>query len=128
MPISTSMDIKSVIRQIVPLTGKAQAPDKPTTTVETSDRDANGQSPNHGDERNRHLTKEQIEEAVKFLENLDGVKNNGLKIRVETSNEVTVVYIEDRDGKVVRRIPSAELSLLNRDQNRKSGQLLNKAG
>jgi uncharacterized FlaG/YvyC family protein len=97
------MDIKSVVRQIIPLTGKAQAPEKPTTTVETSDRDANGQSANQGDEGNRHLTKEQIEEAVKFLENLDGVKNNGLKIRMETKDDVTVVYIEDRDGKVVRQ-------------------------
>lgn len=128
MPISTSMDMKSVIRQIVPLTGKPQAAEKPTTTVATSDRDANGQSPDQGDERNRHLSKEQIEEAVKHLENLDGVKNNGLKIRSETKDDVTVVYIEDRDGKVVRRIPSSELSLLSRDSNRKSGQLLNKAG
>ncbi len=122
------MDIKSVVRQIIPLTGKAQAPEKPTTTVETSDRDANGQNPNHGDEGNRHLTPEQIQEAIKYLENLDGVKNNGLKIRMETKDEVTVVYIEDRDGKVVRRIPTSELSLLNRDKTRKSGQLLNKAG
>ena len=128
MPKSTSMDIKSVVRQIIPLTGKVQAPEKPTTTVETSDRDANGQSPNQGDEGNRHLSKEQIEEAVKFLENLDGVKNNGLKIRLETNDDVTVVYIEDRDGKVVRRIPTSELSLLNRDSARKNGQLLNKAG
>ncbi len=122
------MDIKSVIRQIIPLTGKAQAPEKPTTTVETSDRDANGQSLNQGDEGNRHLSKEQIEEAIKHLENLDGVKNNGLKIRMEIKDDVTVVYIEDRDGKVIRRIPTSELSLLNRDSTRKSGQLLNKAG
>ena len=122
------MDIKSVVRQIIPLTGKAQAPEKPTTTVETSDRDANGENPNHGEEGNRHLSKEQIEEAVKHLENLEGVKEHGLKIRMETKDDVTVVYIEDREGKVVRRIPSSELSLLNRSKERKSGQLLNKAG
>jgi uncharacterized FlaG/YvyC family protein len=122
------MDVKGVIRQLIPQPTRTDAPQKPTTTVETSDRDANGQSPNQGDESDRHLTKEQIIEAVKYLESLEGVKDNGLKIRVETKDEVTVVYIEDRDGKIVRRIPTSELSLLNRDRNRKSGHLLNKAG
>ena len=122
------MDIKNVIRQLVPQPTRTDAPAKPPTTVETSDRDANGQSPNQGDERNRHLTPEQIAEAVKYLENLDGVKEHGLRVRMETKDDITVVYIEDRDGKIVRRIPSSELSLLNRDSERKSGKLLNKAG
>lgn len=122
------MDIKGVVRQFVPSTEKVRAPDKPTTTVETSDRDANGQQTGNNDERNRHLTPEQIAEAVKYLENLDGVKEHGLQVRMETKDDVTVVYIEDRDGKIVRRIPASELSLLNRDSARKSGQLLNKAG
>lgn len=122
------MDIKGVVRQFTPNTAKVKPADKPPTTVETSDRDANGQTPNQGDERNRHLTSEQIAEAVKYLESLDGVKEHGLKVRMETKNDVTVVFIEDRDGKIVRRIPASELSLLNRDATKKSGQLLNKAG
>ncbi|RYZ75400.1 MAG: hypothetical protein EOP05_07930 [Proteobacteria bacterium] len=73
------------------------------------------------------MSAEEIADAIKHLQNLSGVKDNGLSVRAETTDGVTVVYIEDRDGKVIRRIPEADLSLLTGNKERKSGNLLNRA-
>ncbi len=122
------MDIKSVLRQSWPF--NVQTPnkvDKRTRTAEAGDRDGNGQSQQEEHKPKRNLTPEELKEAVICLEALEGVKTNNLKIRVETLDGVTVVYIEDQSGKLVRRIPESELSLLTKNPQKRSGHLLNKA-
>ena len=59
-----------------------------------------------------------------YLEGLPGVKDNGLTVRKEIKDGVTLVYVVDRDGKVVRRIPESELAGLSDRREKKSGQLL----
>ncbi len=122
------MDIKSVLRSSWPFNVQsAQKVDKRALTAETADRDANGQSQQEQQKPKRNLSPEELQEAVAYLEALDGVKQNNLKVRLATADGVSVVYIEDQAGKVVRRIPEAELSVLTQNRQKKSGHLLNKA-
>jgi uncharacterized FlaG/YvyC family protein len=123
------MNIKGLVSNVIPFPVKKNDEAKAKSALDTdNEKDGNGQSSTGGDQRRRNLTPEEIIEAVKHLENLQGVKDNGLKVRQETNDGITVVYVEDRDGKVVRRIPESELSLLTGgNRERKSGQLLNKA-
>jgi len=122
------MNIKGLVSNVIPFQQRKPEEAKAKTALDAdNEKEGNGQSSNGGDQRRRNLSPEEITEAVKHLENLDGVKNNGLKVRQETNDGITVVYVEDRDGKVVRRIPESELSLLTGGKERKSGNLLNKA-
>ncbi len=124
------MDIKSVFRQVVPFQSPRSAaadPSKATTMENTADREPQGEAGEKGGRSRRDLTPEEIDEAVLVLKALAGVVNNGLLIRVETTDGITVVYIEDASGKVVRRIPTSELSALTKDRDKKTGHLLNKA-
>jgi uncharacterized FlaG/YvyC family protein len=123
------MNIKGLIGNVIPIRPQKAEEAKAKTAFDAdNEKEGNGQSSSGGDQRpRRNLTPEEIAEAVKNLENLEGVKNNGLRIRAETHDGVTVVYVEDRDGKVVRRIPESELSLLGASQQKQTGRLLNKA-
>ena len=129
------MDVKQAARSILPLSlGKvSEAKLRDATTSEaktTSDRDANGQQPQGDAPPKRNLTDEELQEAMKILESLPGVKDNGLTFRLmRGENGVPVVHVEDRLGKIVRRIPESELSQLKaRNVDPKStGNLLNKA-
>ncbi len=122
------MDIKSVLRSSWPFNVQA-APkvDKRAVTAEAGDRDGNGQSQKEEEKTKRNLSPDEMKEAIAYLEGLDGVKLNNLKVKLVVADGVSVVYIEDQSGKVVRRIPAAELSLLTKNRQKKSGHLLNKA-
>lgn len=127
------MDIKGIVRQVIPFTPKAAAESRETITAEarsktdaSGDREGNGQAA--GEERKkRRYTNDEIQDVVKFLEALPGAKDNGLTVRVADKDDVTVIYIEDRLGKTVRRIPESEFGSLLANRQKKSGNLLNKA-
>ena len=122
------MDIKGIVRNVIPLNVKSPREGKSISTQDSAaDRDGNGQANSGEDQRRRNLSPEEVTEAVKYLEGLAGVKDNNLKVRVEARDGVTTIYIEDRDGKIVRRIPESELSLLTSNRQKTSGHLLNKA-
>ena len=129
------MDVKHAIRNILPpVLGKvSETKLREATTSEThttSDRDANGQQQREEQAPRRNLTEEELQAAVKTLEALPGVKDNGLKFRLSRSEDgVPVVYVEDRDGKIVRRIPETELSQLGARsvEAKTTGNLFNKA-
>lgn len=125
------MDIKGIVRNLTPFTATKAASETANTRQKTdanNDREGNGQAAANGEEqKRRRMTAEEFEEAVKYLESLAGVKDNNLKVRLETRDDVTVVYVEDRDGKVVRRIPESELWTLTSNRERKSGHLINRA-
>lgn len=121
------MNIKGLVSNVIPFQSRKPEEAKAKTALDAdNEKEGNGQSSNGGDQRRRNLTPEEIADAVKHLENLQGVKDNALRVRQETKDGITVVLIEDRDGKTVRRIPESELSLLTGPA-RKSGNLLNKA-
>lgn len=122
------MNIKGLVGNVIPFPVKKAEEAKAKTALDAdNEKEGNGQSSGGGDHRRRNLTPEEIAIAVKHLENLEGVKNNGLTVRLESNDGVTVVYVEDRDGKIVRRIPESELSLLTSNREKKTGSLLNKA-
>lgn len=128
-PKSKAMDVKGLVRNIIPLAPQAaKEARKSVKTDNATDRDPNGQSSQGGDQGpRRQFTQEELEEAVKRIEALPGFKDNGLRARLAQAEGVSVVYIEDAFGKVVRRIPEAELGALTAAQDKKSGHLLNKA-
>lgn len=129
------MDVKNVIRNILPFSKNPVSEAKRRELVQgetksAPDRDPNPQDPNHHEEApKRGLSDEEIQAAIAQLEALPGVKDNGLRVRLEKKDGIPVVYVEDPTGRVVRRIPESELSLMkNRAADSKStGQLLNKA-
>jgi uncharacterized FlaG/YvyC family protein len=131
MPNKEAMDIKGIARNLLPFTMTKAASEAVGTRHKTdanNDREGDGQAAASGEEqKRRRMTAEELEDAVKYLEGLAGVKDNHLKIRLETKDDVTVVYVEDRDGKVVRRIPESELRSLTANRERKSGHLINRA-
>lgn len=122
------MDIKGLARNLIPF-GPTKARESQNARVKTDasdDREGNGQS--QGQEQQRKpLTPEEVEEAIRFLEGLAGVKDNNLTVRVAQTESTLVVYVEDRDGKVVRRIPEPELRALTQNRQKKNGHLLNRA-
>jgi uncharacterized FlaG/YvyC family protein len=121
------MDIKGVFKNVIPFVGKAEEVKTRQKTDADNDREGNGQAANGEEQKRRPLTPEEIQEAVSYLENLPGVKDNGLTVRLESKDGTTIVYIEDRAGKTVRRIPESELGLLTGSRQKKTGHLLNKA-
>lgn len=97
-------------------------------SVETSDRDANGQMLSGGGHQKKKFTEEEIKAAVEKMKKFDGIKNNNLSVRYEQIENIYVVYVEDMTGKVVRRIPESDLvSFLNQDEAKPSGHILNRA-
>ena len=122
------MDIKGVVRNVIPfsVTKKDEAKAKSKLDAD-NEKEGNGQSAGDEQQKRRKLSPEEVTEVVLYLEGLPGVKDNGLTVRKEIKDGVTLVYVVDRDGKVVRRIPESELAGLSDRREKKSGQLLNKA-
>ena len=123
------MDIKGLARNLIPfgaVKAAQEAKNARSKTDANNDREGNGQAADEEHKR-RKLTPEEISEAVKYLEGLAGVKDNQLFVRLSQEDERVVVFVEDREGKVVRRIPENELALLTSNRQMKNGHLLNKA-
>jgi predicted DNA binding CopG/RHH family protein len=127
------MDIKGIVRSIMPLTQSAQAVSEKRRSQagSASDRDANGRQEQAEEQPKRHLTDEEVTESMKFIENLPGVKDNRLTVRLEEKDGIKVVYVEDAAGKVVRRLSEVDLGALLKQKNsakpKQSGNLLNRA-
>ncbi len=131
------MDVKHSVRNILaPTLGKISETKLRDSVrgdgTTSADRDPNGQQQSEGGEQRRGLTEEEIQEAIKILEALPGVKDNGLQFKLTRGeNGVPVVNVQDRDGKIVRRIAETELSQVKARQNggavKTTGNILNKA-
>ena len=124
------MDIKGIARNLIPFAPRSV--DKGQEAKTESKLDANAEKEGNGqaageEQKRKPLSPEELADAVKHLEGLQGVKDNGLTVRADTRDGITVVYVEDRDGKVVRRIPEADLRALTANREKKSGNLLNRA-
>jgi uncharacterized FlaG/YvyC family protein len=129
------MDVKHSVRNLIPLANVSvsELKRRETVTGETkasSDRDGDGREfANGGGTPERGLSREEILEAIELLSKLPGVLENGLTVRLSENDGIPVVYIEDRTGKVVRRIPESELSQVKAraSASKATGNLLNKA-
>lgn len=124
------MDIKNIARNIIPFVSTVKSTDESKSahakTNADNDREGNGQAAGE-EQKRRKLSQEEIDDAVKYLEDLPGVKDHNLCVRLEQADGVTVVHIEDSHGKLIRRIPENELAALTSNRQKRSGHLLNKA-
>ncbi len=127
------MDIKSLVRSVIPFTSTAQAAQakRRAEAASTTDRDANGKQEQGGEQQRRNLTAAELQEVIQYLEGLQGVKDNNLRVRLENHNQINVIYVEDMAGNIVRRIPEADLAAILKNQRqvepKKSGNLLNRS-
>lgn len=127
------MDVKGLVRSLVPFTQTAEAVAnrRRTETGSASDRDANGRQEQAEEEKKRNLSPEEIQDAIKHLESLPGVKDNNLRIELVDQDNIKTVYIKDADDKVVRRFAETDLHAILKNkasaEQKKSGQLLNKS-
>src|SRR4051812_39688613 len=107
------MNIKSVASNLIPFEVKSA---RRKRAEASSDRDPNArQEGNQGQTPKRNLSDEEILAAIQFLKGLKGIKDNNLTVRLEKREGTVNVFIEDMSGKVVRRIPEAELSQLTKN-------------
>jgi uncharacterized FlaG/YvyC family protein len=120
------MNIKALTQQIAPL--EVAKTRKDARSEKASDREPDGSANSGGDrEQKRHLSPEELEKAIAHLKELKGVKDNNLSIRLFQKNGVTIVFVEDHLGKVIRRIPESELHQLTSKQDKEKGHLLDKS-
>ncbi len=122
------MNIKGVANNLIPVDFLKNDLRK---TRNTADRDPQ-QSPGGGNETpQRHkFTDQEIEDALKYLRELPGIKLNNLQFRVEKKEERVVIFVEDSTGKIIRRIPDTELWSLIKNRPTSTvnrGNLLNKS-
>lgn len=121
------MNIKSINPQpILPVDAK-QKVDGNVRTQSSTDRDADGRRDQSQPEQKKNLTKQEFDDALKALENNPGLKSNHLTIKVEQQGDLRIVLIVAPDGKIVRRLSEAQLWSATRDQDRKTGSILDKA-
>lgn len=127
------MDIKNIVRTVIPFANSSAKEAKGTTdarltTEDTADREGNGQAAAEEQKKRRNLTQEELDDAVKYLASLPGLKDNNLTVRLERNADgVPSILVVDGTGKVVRRIPETEISALTANKEKKSGHLLNRA-
>lgn len=123
------MNVKSIISSIANIAGiSAQKLDKKTKTSASDEKDT---QLGYGEEEssNHRMSDDEAKQVLEYLENLDGIKDNNLSVRLEKSEDRFVVFVQDPTGKVVRRIQENELWYLFKKRNKdsKKGQILNKA-
>ena len=132
------MNIKGLVRNLSPLvkqsekaTAQEVAESKRIGTGSASDRDPNGKQEQAQEEQKRNLTAEELNEAVKHLESLQGVKDNHLTVELTQDNGINVIHVKDSAGKVVRRLAESDIWFVLKSkgnaEQKKSGQLLNKS-
>lgn len=126
------MDIKNALNAVIPPQLRAkEGVERPIKMGNTNDRDANGQQTFQEREQHREpMTEEQFQEALQALKNLPAVKEHNLTVEPIEVDGRRMVLLKEPDGKVLRRIPEAELWTLpdmkSSDPNTKKGQLLRK--
>jgi uncharacterized FlaG/YvyC family protein len=121
------LDIRTAVRNLIPASLVSPAREE-RRTAESGERDPDGRRHGGSDQKKRALTVEELEQAIEALQEHPAVIDNGLTVRLESRDGLRVVLIEDRDGKVVRRIPEADLSRVVDPSPEARGVLLNRTG
>ena len=95
---------------------------------ETKDRDPGQGGGDDGKPLLHHeLSDEEVQEAIKRLKEVPGVKDANFQFRVVREGKRVVVFVEDPSGKVLRRMSDNELWLTLNEKSKPKGNLLNKA-
>jgi uncharacterized FlaG/YvyC family protein len=111
----TAVDSKSSVQGAKPVRSE----------VSSEDRDADGRQ-QHKEENKNPLSEEEMQKAKEYIEKLDGLKSNDLKLTVESGGEYRVFVIHDKDGKIVRRIVEWEMRMILNSADKRTGQLFDK--
>jgi hypothetical protein len=122
------MNIKNVVSNpVLPVDPKNRV-EGGVRTKGSTDRDANGKREQAEGESKKKLSDSEFEEAFAILTSMPGLKSNDLSLRVEVAADaMRTVYIEDLNGRVIRRLTEAQLWLATRDKDRQTGTILDKA-
>jgi hypothetical protein len=97
------------------------------TDTSSEDRDANGRREQNDEPNKDPLSDEEMKKAQEYLENLTGLKANGLTIEISGAGELKTFLIKNDQGQVVRRILEWEMRALISGGDKKSGQIFDKA-
>ncbi|MBS1983978.1 MAG: hypothetical protein JST16_07375 [Bdellovibrionales bacterium] len=95
-----------------------------------TDRDAQGHSGYKQQEKPKHLTMIQEEEALRALNELPAFSRSGLKAElVKEEGKAPFIAVRDAAGAVIRHIPYADMIeiYINRKSGNDKGQLLKRA-
>ncbi len=126
------MDIKNALNAILPLNLRAKTEtDRTIKAGNTNDRDANGQMAydqnQHKQEEHPPMTDEQLQRALKALQEFPAVKEHNLTVELIEQEGRKFVLLKEPDGKILRRISEAELwtlPVMKQADPKAKGQLL----
>jgi hypothetical protein len=92
----------------------------------SADRDANGQMLAGDEQKKDHppMDEEQKKKALEHFKNLPAIKDNGWSASWITSEDKNFIVIKDAFGKILRRVPEAELWELQNVRENEKGQLI----
>jgi len=122
------VNIRTVSNPILPVDTKrvSNARDVKTDTG-SQERDADGRRQPNQEPSKDPLNDEELKKAKEYLENMTGLKANGLQVEIETNGDLRVFLIRNEDGQVVRRILEWEMRALIGAKDKKVGQIFDKA-
>lgn len=121
------MDVKNVLGAVVPIIRGKERVEKTIKSDATADRDANGQMASGGDQQQHPpMSDEQLKKAIEHLKAHAVVKEQNLTVQLYEAEGRKFVLIKEPSGKIVRRIPEAELWTLQVVKDNEKGQLLQK--
>ena len=75
----------------------------------SGDRDADGRRQNQSGQDEGPPTEEQVQKAMEYLKEHPGVKENNLTVMRKEAAGKIVLVLQDHLGKVIRRIPEAQV-------------------
>lgn len=125
------MNIKTIANNInaVDRNTVTNASKKDVRSEDTSaDKDPNGKRDQNKEEGKQFLNDDEMRQALEKLEGFPGVKENNLKVELIVKEINRFVLITDPYGKVIRRIPEAELWPLIQEKENNKGHLIDKTG
>ncbi len=124
------MNIKGLNPQTISLDyAKGVTKKKEMKSTETSDRDADGKKNPEERPPKHQLTEEELQEVLKALNALSGVKEKQLKVTFTENEGHYVFYIKDPYGEVLRRLSTNDAwgISLSHSADESKGNLLDKA-
>lgn len=123
------MNIRSVSNPVIPIDIRGTGETKNVKMDQShQDRDADGRHEEKEPDKSP-LDEEEFKRATEYFDSLASLKASGLEVSVEESDsQIRMFIIRDQDGQVVRRIPEYELRHLNTDKDKRTGQILDRAG
>lgn len=122
------MNIKSILPTIPALDARIKT-DQPKEMVleESRDRDPNGRQERGEEHPHRQMTDEELAKALEIIKGLPGLSASSLRVRLVKSENFSIVLLEGPNGETIRRLTEADLWQVLANQEKKTGQILDKA-